>query len=80
MHSCTHSCQSHNLILPSFACNVARNVVCHVVCHVVCYVVCHFACHRGIWKDEEAFLGLFNGVAKEGGTYSGNFSPYPFWS
>jgi len=30
--------------------------------------------NRGIWEDEEAFLGLFKGVAKEGGTFSGNFS------
>jgi len=35
--------------------------------------------NRGIWEDEEAFLGLFKGVAKEGGTSSGNVSPYPFW-
>ena len=24
---------------------------------------------RGIWEDEEAFLGPFKGVAKEGGTW-----------
>ena len=30
--------------------------------------------NRGIWEDEEVFLGLFKGVAKEGGTSSGNFS------
>ena len=30
--------------------------------------------NRGICEDEEAFLGLFKGVAKEGGTSSGNFS------
>jgi len=35
--------------------------------------------NRGIWEDEEAFLGLFKGVAKEGGMSSGNFSVYPFW-
>ena len=29
--------------------------------------------NRGIWDDEEAFLGLFKGVAKERGTSSGNF-------
>jgi len=26
--------------------------------------------NRGIWEDEEVFLGLFIGVAKEGGTSS----------
>jgi len=30
--------------------------------------------NRGIWGDEEAFLELFKGVTKEGGTSSGNFS------
>ena len=30
--------------------------------------------NRGIWEDEEAFLGPFKGVAKAGGTGSGNFS------
>jgi len=30
--------------------------------------------NRGIWEDEEAFLGPFKGVAKEGGTSSGNVS------
>ena len=34
--------------------------------------------NRGIWEDEEAFLGLFKGVAKEGGTSSGNVSVYSF--
>jgi len=34
--------------------------------------------NRGIWEDEEVFLGLFKGVAKEEGTSSGNFSPYSF--
>ena len=28
--------------------------------------------NRGIWEDEEVFLGLFKGVAKEGGISSGN--------
>ena len=26
--------------------------------------------NRGLWEDEEVFLGLFKGVAKEGGTSS----------
>ena len=30
--------------------------------------------NRGIWEYEEAFLGFIKGVAKEGGTSSGNFS------
>ena len=34
---------------------------------------------RGIWEDEEAFLGPFKGVAKAGGTGSGNVSPYQLW-
>jgi len=29
--------------------------------------------NRGIWEDEEAFLGPFKGVAKEGGTSSSIF-------
>jgi len=36
--------------------------------------------NRGIWEDEEAILGLFKGVAKKGGTSSGNFSVERFWS
>jgi len=35
---------------------------------------------RGIWEDEEAFLGPFKGVAKAGGTGSGNISVDSFWS
>jgi len=33
-----------------------------------------------IWEDEDAFLGPFKGVAKEGGTSSGNFSVERFGS
>jgi len=36
--------------------------------------------NRGFWEDEEAFLGLFKGAAKEGGTSSGNFSEERFGS
>jgi len=38
------------------------------------------ATNRGIWEDEEVFLGLFIGVAKEGGTSPDYFSVERFGS
>ena len=35
--------------------------------------------NRGIWEDEEAFLGLFKGVAKEGGNVFRQFLRITVW-